>query len=799
VSAARLVRRTIKAALMPSTVAKAAVLAGVSSALLFKGKRFETGVGARITAAVSRVVPQHMAPAVVSAARGAVALGAGGFALAVSNVLSTWALRALLTYKGFLYGTSAITKVWALSVKALSIFNTRTFSFQSSLPHLPVPALRDTVEKYLKSVCPLLAPDDFSRIEKVAHDFLAREGPKLQRYLVLKSWLSTNWLEEWWETYVYLKGRASIMINSNFYTFDSDYAEGKFTQVERAASVLHTLCQFRQLIEREQVRPLLLAGTVPLCMNGYDRLFGTTRAPGRDCDTIDYHPPQDSRHVVVLRNGHYYTFSLYDDVTGRPLSMTDLHRQISFIIQDADVAPPTRAGEDKVAALTAGPRTPWAEARETYFSDGVNRVSRDAIERAMVFLSLDMETPEGLDNKAHALIHGSGKNRWFDKSIQVIIFPDGRSGYCVEHAFADAPIVGHAIEWMMLTEYQRTVTDGRAFPEIAAGAAGSGPGSSSSSSSSAAVAHRSPPASMRPPARLLWDLTPPCVSMIDASFAAARVLIDDLDQHILCFTEFGKGAMKKCRVSPDAFIQVALQLAYHRDAGTFAQTYESATSRLFRNGRTETIRSCSTESCRFVLAMEGEVDEATGAVIDVCSAQEKVRLLKEAVNAHNAYTKMAMSGAGIDRHLFGLYVISAGLSVESAFLTEALSSSWTLSTSQTPANQTSLWNASKTAAAKTVGGGFGPVSSEGYGVSYIISGEDQISFHVASKRSCERTTSTRFAGHISDALLDIRELFAEAEREREAVKNKVDAANRSLREDGGDGNAEAEAASADAK
>lgn len=42
-------------------------------------------------------------------------------------------------------------------------------------------------------------------------------GKKMQFYLVLKSWWSNNYVTDWWESYVYLHGRSSIMINSNYY------------------------------------------------------------------------------------------------------------------------------------------------------------------------------------------------------------------------------------------------------------------------------------------------------------------------------------------------------------------------------------------------------------------------------------------------------------------------------------------------------------------------------------------------------------------------------------------------------
>ena len=40
-----------------------------------------------------------------------------------------------------------------------------------------------------------------------------------------------------------------------------------------------------------------------------------------------------------------------------------------------------------------------------------------------------------------------------------------------------------------------------------------------------------------------------------------------------------------------------------QDMGKFSLTYEASMTRLFREGRTETVRSCTTESCNFVLAM----------------------------------------------------------------------------------------------------------------------------------------------------------------------------------------------------
>lgn len=64
------------------------------------------------------------------------------------------------------------------------------------------------------------------------------------------------------------------------------------------------------------------------------------------------------------------------------------YSQLDEIIRDET---PPCPGEEHLAALTAGSRIPWAEAREKYFKSGVNRTSLEAIEKAAFVLVLDEE------------------------------------------------------------------------------------------------------------------------------------------------------------------------------------------------------------------------------------------------------------------------------------------------------------------------------------------------------------------------------------------------------------------------
>ena len=104
----------------------------------------------------------------------------------------------------------------------------------------------------------------------------------------------------------------------------------------------------------------------------------------------------------------------------------------------------------------------------------------------------------------------------------------------------------------------------------------------------------------------------------------------------------------------------------------------------------------------------------------------------------------AMRGLGVDRHLFGLYVVAKGLKLDpmpKLFTdkvrlsfnfttlnnsyprthTQAFNLSFTLSTSQTPVRFSDKWRAD----ACSCCGGFGTVTEQGYGVSYMVVTEDE--------------------------------------------------------------------------
>jgi len=73
--------------------------------------------------------------------------------------------------------------------------------------------------------------------------------------------------------------------------------------------------------------------------------------------------------------------------------------------------------------------------------------------------------------------------------------------------------------------------------------------------------------------------------------------------------------------------------------------------------------------------------------------------------------------------------------------------------------QTKLFDMKNNTDKVTAGGGFGPVTDDGYGVSYLFASDTVLTFHVSSKTSSKATDGKRFVAHINQALADMQGLF----------------------------------------
>lgn len=124
--------------------------------------------------------------------------------------------------------------------------------------------------------------------------------------------------------------------------------------------------------------------------------------------------------------------------------------------------------------------------------------------------------------------------------------------------------------------------------------------------------------------------------------------------HVQSFQGYGSDFIKQAGFSPDAYVQMAMQVATYRLWGEQGGTYEATQVRRYLHGRTETTRTVSTQSAAFVneMGMRPKMDETQAPI-----RKEKLRLLQEAVDAHVKYIGLAAKAQGVDRHFMGLSML----------------------------------------------------------------------------------------------------------------------------------------------
>lgn len=88
--------------------------------------------------------------------------------------------------------------LWGLLVRLISGYQPSLYSFQRSLPKMPVPALGETIERLLDSLRPIKSEEELALLRKQAKEFEHGLGPRLQKLLILKSWITQNYVSDWW-------------------------------------------------------------------------------------------------------------------------------------------------------------------------------------------------------------------------------------------------------------------------------------------------------------------------------------------------------------------------------------------------------------------------------------------------------------------------------------------------------------------------------------------------------------------------------------------------------------------------
>ena len=642
------------------------------------------------------------------------------------------------------FSTSGISRIMPTMLARIS---PSTFQLQETLPRLPVPRLQDTLERYLRSLEPVLrqkevlgelssgtnAHSELQKRREWAQELISSGvGPRLNERLVdLDQTTENNWFDDsFWLSKAYHEWRVPLLVNSNWwnmfmpdpsmpaelseradaaaYTPDAIHRQnwdGSEYGLRRAAWITYRATLYKIAIDKQTIKPDR-SRIGAFCMYQYSRMFGVTRIPNIPADhNTSTDSTAASRHITVLVRDNVYELPVINE-HGEIYPLATIEQALRDMVADAQ-----KAEGDGIPVMTCDDRDTWTRAREHLLSvSPQNRLSLQSVQKSLFVLSLDcnnLGAPEGAKplvgsepsySSAMAInTAGAGRlghNRWFDKAISFVVEPTGRASLTGEHSPVDALIPSFLSE-TVLEDPMPPV--GEPLPERAEGVS---------------LLAESPKWS-----KLAWQLDDRVRASIAHAENTAKAITSDSDIGMLWFSEYGADWIKKvARQAPDAYIQMALQLAYASVHGRQTATYETASTRLFRHGRTDVIRSFSNEAFNFVQGVQAKKP-----------ATELYKLLSEATSSHTRQTRDHSFGKGIDRHLMGLRLVyraeddgevpklfSDPLLVESA--------SWKLSTSGLSAGD------------KFVGTGFGSGFPDGFGVNYLA-GSQTLKFGIESKRS----------------------------------------------------------------
>jgi len=554
----------------------------------------------------------------------------------------------------------------------------------------------------------------------------------------------TSWLQEWWNTEGYLRIRDPLVVNvSYFFHFSDDgtlsssslvdaVENSKSLGVKRGAAILVATAEYRKLVCSGSLPHDSIGRrepNTPLCSVAFKYMFNACRIPWKGKDTYKMYDPSQHRHCIVSCRGQFFAVDFVDG-DGDPLPLSMIENRLQRCVVEAEMigeGEVENSGVTNLGWLTSNDRDSWADARAELLRVGGEKMvaALEKLESGAMMLCLDNEEPISREQCANNFWTGglsSGGNRWFDKSIQVMCSKNGKAGLIGEHSMMDGmPMIGYAdyITNRKYTDVKKTTTKHLPSPS---------------------QTHDS-----------VQNIFQDCISdinlgdskidnMIHQAKTAFAKLIGDHSLGVQSFQGYGSNYIKKMGYSPDAYVQMAIQLAIYRLFKEQAGTYEASQMRPFLHGRTETTRTVSPASEAFVkrMGLLAQFNEN-----DAGARDEKLSLLHAATDSHVKYLIGAGKGSGVDRHFFGLSMMVKDGEKAPELLSNPLfirSKTWRVSTSHLTHPNFDNW-------------GYGEVVENGVGLAYAVKSGSCI-FNITARE--EHGWTEQLSHLLEEALIEMQ-------------------------------------------
>ncbi len=571
------------------------------------------------------------------------------------------------------------------------------YTHQQHLPRLPLQSLDQTGNKLLEWSSVFLSEKEGIHTKDDLEAFCSPEGvgPLLQEHLEelnnqpeIRNWLEPLWAES------YLGNPAALPLGGNVaFVIEKNPAMKNVSLPGFLTSLISTLYDFSDLIVSESL-DIDYQGKTPLCMTQYNTLLSTTRIPGASQDSYLTEP--GSGHVIVMYRGHYYQVEVLDTAKNR-ISTSKLLQQINRIVTNTSSINPLAVG-----SLTTLPRRKWAQVRKHLMDlSPENANGLHQIESALAVFEIDEKHHENHAQMFKDVLVGPSWNRWYDKSLQFILSAGSDIGINYEHSGVDGTTLGHMVAYLF--QHQQPCDDLIDDKEV------------------------------MPTNEITFELDDFLKTEIQIAVEESQGDREQLSLQVLPYTSFGKDFIKTLGVSPDSFVQMAIQLAQKKVFNQVFNVYESVMTKQFQGGRTETMRPVTPESLSFV-------------------ENPTLSRLRAASEKHVQRINECKNGQGIDRHLYGLKKMHEKLFPEAPMPAVFSSPGYLAITTNTFSTSTSSAFGMRYA-------GYGPSVTNGFAVRYLIF-KDRLHF-VLSAQLHRKNDLLRLKGSLVESLDEMARLMAE--------------------------------------
>ncbi|RAK95950.1 uncharacterized protein BO80DRAFT_244580 [Aspergillus ibericus CBS 121593] len=318
-----------------------------------------------------------------------------------------------------------------------------------SLPRQPLPALSTSLDGYLAAVESFCTPAELARTRAEIAHFQSPEGlgVELQRRLQAQahSRPTDSWLADLYMERRFLALRSSLVGYQTY--FGTHPPGGPVSPAEKAALLTWTTGQFQRQLESGELETQYVSGQA-VDPESYHWQFNACRVPQKGLDRIEKYSFAEHSHIAVFRRGHAFAVPLVDGDGFLPVEALQARFQTILDL-------PLEASA--LSLLTADGREQWAEHRSQLLQSGEhNAASIRLIEAAAFIVCLDETSPETPSARFRQFLLADSGNRWFDKTLQIVVCPNGTSASVMEHSHLDGLSVGplHAALNRAIDTYQ---------------------------------------------------------------------------------------------------------------------------------------------------------------------------------------------------------------------------------------------------------------------------------------------------------------------------------------------------------